>query len=137
MHSALCSLIQKTHKHSGRPQLAEQRHFFFPVTIKASRLIEAFRCGCSLIVLLCVVAKLQYRLKKVNVTAIPLQTWTVSSSEAPRFKDNRYMIVLNMSVPLTGRLYPREYYRYSFLLEAQLNSGPQCGLKDYSTKIFQ
>ena len=50
--------------------------FVFPVTITASRLIEAFRCDCSLIVLLCVVVKLQYRLKKVNVTAIPLQALT-------------------------------------------------------------
>jgi hypothetical protein len=51
--------------------------FVFPVRIRASRLIEAFRCGCGLIALLCDVVKLQYRLNKVNVTAIPLQTWTV------------------------------------------------------------
>ena len=52
--------------------------FCFPVRIKASRLIKTFRCDCSLIVLLCVVVKLQYRLKKVNVTAIQLQAWTDS-----------------------------------------------------------
>jgi len=32
--------------------------FVFSVRIKASRLIETFRCDCSLIVLLCVVVKL-------------------------------------------------------------------------------
>ena len=50
--------------------------FVFPVTIKAPRLIEAFRCDCRLIALLCDVVKLQYRQKYVNVTAIPLQALT-------------------------------------------------------------
>ena len=48
-------------------------HFVFPGTVKAPNLIEAFRFGCSLISLLCVLVTLQYRLKKVNVKAIQLQ----------------------------------------------------------------
>ena len=64
--------------------------FVFPVTITALRLIETFRCGCGLISLFCVVVKLQYRLNKVKVTAIPLQFWTgpeVSKSlRLPDFK---------------------------------------------------
>ena len=47
--------------------------YVFPVTDKAPKLIEAFRFGCSLISLLCVLVTLQYRLKKVNVIAIQLQ----------------------------------------------------------------
>jgi len=38
--------------------------FVFQVTDKASKLIEVFRFGCSLISLLCVLVKLQYRLKR-------------------------------------------------------------------------
>jgi len=64
--------------------------FVFPVTITASRQIEAFRSDCGLIGLLCVEVKLQYRLKKVNVTAIPLYALTDTevsmSSRLPDFK---------------------------------------------------
>jgi hypothetical protein len=38
--------------------------------------------------------------------------------EAPRFPDNQHMKVVRFLVIHTGRLYPRKYSWYSFLLEA-------------------
>jgi hypothetical protein len=37
----------------------------------------------------------------------------------------------------TGRLYPRKYSLYTFLLETESTPGPQCGRKDYVNKKFQ
>jgi len=37
----------------------------------------------------------------------------------------------------TGRLYPRKWFWYSFLLEAESTPGPKCGWKDYVNEIFQ
>jgi hypothetical protein len=44
--------------------------------------------------------------------------------EAPRFLDNRHMKVVRLSAIRTGRLYPRKYSWYSFLLEAESTPGP-------------
>ena len=52
--------------------------------------------------------------------------------ELPRFQDNRHMKVVRLS--RTGRLYPRKYSWYSFLLEAESTPGPQCGRKIMSMK---
>ena len=41
------------------------------------------------------------------------------------------MKVVRLSALRTGRLYPRKYPWYSFLLEAESTPGPQCGRKDY------
>ena len=49
--------------------------FVFPVTIKASRPIEAFTCDCSLIALLLCCGKAAIPTEKVNVRAVPLQGW--------------------------------------------------------------
>jgi len=45
-------------------------------------------------------------------------------AEAPRFQDNRHMMVVRLSALTTGRLYPRKYSWYSFLLEAESTPGP-------------
>jgi len=115
--------------------------FVFPVTIKASRLIEAFRCGCSLIVLHLCCGKAAILTEKGERCSNPItdldRPWSFKQFEAPRFKDNRYTMVVNFSIPHTGRLYSRKYSLYSFLLEAQSTSGPYSGTKDYSMKIFQ
>jgi hypothetical protein len=45
-----------------------------------------------------------------------------------RFSDNWHMKVARISAPCTVCLYPpRRYSWYSFLLEAKLIPGPQCG----------
>jgi hypothetical protein len=41
------------------------------------------------------------------------------------------MKVARLSVLRTGRLYPRKYFWYSFLLEAESTPGPEFGWKDY------
>jgi hypothetical protein len=66
--------------------------------------------------------------------AFPLQAWTgpwgFQEFEAPEFLDNWHMKVVRLSALRTGRLYPRKDSWYSFLLEAELNPGPQCDRKD-------
>jgi len=48
------------------------------------------------------------------------------------------MKVVRSSALCTGRLYPpRKYSRYSYMLKAELTSGPQYGWKDYVNKKFQ
>jgi len=37
--------------------------------------------------------------------------------DVPRFQDNRLMKLVRLSALYTGRLYPRKYSWYSFLLE--------------------
>jgi hypothetical protein len=57
--------------------------------------------------------------------------------EAPEFLDNRHMKVLRLSALRTIRLYPSKNSWYSFLLEAESTSGPQCDRKVYVTEKFQ
>ena len=44
--------------------------------------------------------------------------------EVPRFQDNSHMKVVRLSALRTGRLYPKKYSWYSFLLEAESTPGP-------------
>jgi hypothetical protein len=44
-------------------------------------------------------------------------------AEAPRFQDNKHMKVVRLSALRTGRLYPRRYSSYLFLLEAESTPG--------------
>jgi len=46
-------------------------------------------------------------------------------------------MVVRLSALGTGRLYPRKYTWYSFLLEAESTPGPECDRKDYGTEKFQ
>ena len=78
----------------------------------------------------------------VKGKAIPLQgldrPWGLQEVEAPGFQDNRHLKAVRLSALRTGRLYPRgRYFWYSFLLEAELTIGPQCGRKDYVNGKFQ
>ena len=41
------------------------------------------------------------------------------------------MKVVRLSALRTGRLYPKKYSWYAFLLEAESTPGPYCGRKDY------
>ena len=52
--------------------------------------------------------------------------------EAPRFQDNRHMKVVRLSAVCTDHLYPPGNSWYSFLLEAESTSGPQCGRNYYA-----
>ena len=47
------------------------------------------------------------------------------------------MKVVRLSALGTGRLYPRKYSWYSFLLESKSTPGPQCGRKNYVNEKFQ
>jgi len=47
------------------------------------------------------------------------------------------MKVVRLSALRTGRLYPRKYSWYLFLLEAESTPGPLCGRKDYVIEKFQ
>jgi len=47
------------------------------------------------------------------------------------------MKVLRVSDLRTGRLYPRKYLWYSFVLEAESIPGPQCGRNDYVNEKSQ
>ena len=53
--------------------------------------------------------------------------------QAPRFQDNRNIMMVRLWVLRTGCLYPQEI----LLLEAESNPGPQCGRKDINKKKFQ
>jgi hypothetical protein len=59
--------------------------------------------------------------------AIPLQALTGTEGSRrlrlPDFKKNRHMKVARLSALHTGRLYPRKYSWYSFLLEAESTPG--------------
>jgi len=44
--------------------------------------------------------------------------------------------VVRLSALRTGRLTPRKYSWYSFLLEAESTPGPECGRKDYVNEKF-
>jgi hypothetical protein len=46
------------------------------------------------------------------------------------------MKVVRLSALDTGRLYPKRYSWYSFLLEAEPNPGPLGGRKDYVNEKF-
>jgi hypothetical protein len=50
---------------------------------------------------------------------VPYRPLGFQEVEAPRFPDNRHMKVVRLSALRTGRLYPRRYPWYSFLLEAE------------------
>jgi hypothetical protein len=47
------------------------------------------------------------------------------------------MKVVRLSALYTGRLYPRKYSWYSFLLEAESTPGPELDRKDYVNEKFQ
>jgi hypothetical protein len=47
------------------------------------------------------------------------------------------MKLVRLSAIRTYRLYPQEYFWYSFLLDAESTPEPQCGRKDYVNKKFQ
>ena len=69
---------------------------------------------------------------KVKGKAIPIQAQTgpVGSKrlKLPEFLDNWHVKVGRLSALCTGCLYPTgDTPWYSFLLEAELTSGPQCG----------
>ena len=69
----------------------------------------------------------------VKGKAIPLQAW--GGPEGSRRL--RHMKVVRLLAIRTGRLYPRKYSWYLFLLEAESTTGPQCGRKDYVNEKFQ
>jgi len=46
-------------------------------------------------------------------------------------------MVVRLSALRTGRIYPRKYSWYSFLLKAELTPGPSCDRKDYVNEKFQ
>jgi len=83
-------------------------------------------CFCSLL----------YRFKKNPFTGLdrPIGFQEV---ETPRFQDNWHMKVVRLSALCTGHLYPPGNSWYSFLLEAELTSGPWCSRKDYVNEKFQ
>ena len=66
----------------------------------------------------------------------PGQTQSVPGVEEPRLQENRHIKLLRFPALPTGRLYPRKYSWYSFLLEAESAPGPQCGRKDYVNEKF-
>jgi len=56
---------------------------------------------------------------------------------APRFQDNRHMVV-RLSALRIDRLYPPgKYSWYSFMIEAESTPGPQCDQKDYVNENLQ
>ena len=71
--------------------------------------------------------------------ALPIQAWTgpeggYQEVEALRFHDNRHKKVKVKPYTLAA-FTPRKYSWYSFLLEAKLTPGPQCGQRDYVNEI--
>ena len=50
---------------------------------------------------------------------------------------NRHMKVVRLSALRTGRLYPRRYFSYSFLLKTKSTPRPQCGRKHYVNEKSQ
>jgi len=68
------------------------------------------------------------------ITAVPLQAWRgPEGSRKLRLQD--FMTTAQdggrLSALCTGRLYPRKYPWYSFLLEAESTPGPLCDRKDF------
>jgi len=67
-------------------------------------------------------------LASLNDKAIQLQVWTGPEGSRrlryPRFQDNQHIKVVRLSALHTGRLYPKKYSWYSFLLEAVSTTGP-------------
>jgi len=66
--------------------------------------------------------------------AVPFQAWTgPEGSRKLRFPD--FVTTAQdggrLSALRTGRLYPKKYSWYSFLLEAESTQGPQCDQKDF------
>ena len=55
--------------------------------------------------------------------------WGFQELEAPIFEGNRRMKVVRLSALRTGRLSPRKYSWYSFLLEAESTPGPEALFK--------
>ena len=51
--------------------------------------------------------------------------WGFQEVGAPRFQDNRHMKTVRLSALRTGRLYPKKYSWYSFVLEAGSTSRPE------------
>jgi len=63
--------------------------------------------------------------------AIPVQAWAGSEgSRRLRLQDN-WHIKVAVSPTYRPPLSPRKYSWCSFLLEAELTPGPQCGWKDF------
>ena len=72
-----------------------------------------------------------------DLSACSAVPWGFQEVEAPRFKDNRHMKVVWLTVRRTGRFYsPRKYSWYSFLLVAASTPGPYSGRKDYVNEKF-
>jgi hypothetical protein len=73
--------------------------------------------------------------------ATPLQAWTgPEGSRRLRFPDFKTIGTWRWQgcQPYAPAAFtPRKYSRYSFLLEAESTSGPQCGRKDYVNEKFQ
>ena len=111
MQFPLWRLFQKTHKHSGRPISRLDTLFVIPVTIKASRLIEAFRCDCGFIALPSCSGKAATPTEKCkhycNSITVMDRPWCLQQFEAPRI---RHIKVVILSFPLTGRLYLQEMF---------------------------
>ena len=78
---------------------------------KNTKYISVF--GCEMILL-------QQGKVKVNVSN-PVTSldkpWGFQEDEAPRFQDNRHMMVVRLLALRTGHLYPQEYFWYSLLLD--------------------
>ena len=75
--------------------------------------------------------------KHVKGKAVPLQAWTVpEGSRKLRLPDlvTTAQDCSRLSALLADRLYPRKYSWYSFLLEAESTSGPQCDGKNFMSK---
>jgi hypothetical protein len=54
-----------------------------------------------------------------------------------KFIHSLYMKVERLSALRSGHLYPKKYFWYSFLLEAESTTGPQCGQKDFVNEKSQ
>ena len=109
VNSALCHLFQKTHKHSGRPQLAEKRHFLsFWLQLIRWGWLKCLDVTAVWLHWFCFVVKLQIPNQKDkrysnSITGMD-RPWSLQDGEVPRFQDNQHMKGVSLTVPLTGRL---------------------------------
>ena len=70
-----------------------------------------------------------------HTKTIPLQAWTgpqgFGTSRVPESLGNRHMKVVSLSVLGTGRLYPRRYSLYLFMIEAEQTARPTVSVYVY------